>query len=167
TNLDGNTYTHLVGDVLREIARHGLRKVCFLNGHFENQWFLTEGIDVTVRQLAIKDLKVVRIEYWDVLDEATVNAIFPEGLNIQFEHAAALETSLMMHLFPDSVRTDRIPSEPTHEYPPYDIFPADPQWGPESGSLSPAHTASADKGKSLIESIVPGVADALVHAFSR
>ena len=166
TNLDGQTYTHLVGDILREMHRHGLKRICFLNGHFENQWFLTEGIDVAVRGIGDSPLRVVRIEYWDVLSTSTIDEIFPDGLNIMFEHAAAMETSLMLHYFPAQVRLDRIPGEETHTYPPYDIFPADPSWGPSSGSLSPATSASAEKGQRLIEAIVPGVANALASAFS-
>jgi len=166
TNLDGDTYVHLVGDVLRELSRHGAHRVCFLNGHLENQWFLTEGIDVAVRTITRADLKVMRIEYWDVLDAETIESIFPEGLNITYEHAAVMETSLMLHYFPQCVRVDRIPTEPTYPYPPYDVFPADPAWGTEGGALSPAAGASADKGQRLSGAIVSGVSSALQHAFA-
>ncbi|WP_026640011.1 creatininase [Bordetella petrii] len=167
TNLDGHTYMSLVGDLLREMHRHGVRRLCFLNGHFENQWFLTEGIDLAMRDpsMGAKGMRTVRIEYWDVLDPPIIDSIFPEGLNIQFEHAAAMETSLMLHYFPQYVLADRIPSEPTYPFPPYDVFPADPAWGPVSGSLSPAQGASAEKGRRLARAITDGVAKALRHAY--
>ena len=71
----------------------------------------------------------------------------------------------MMHFFPDLVRTDRIPDEPTYDYPPYDVFPADPSWGPAGGALTSAAGASADKGRRLADAVVTGVAAALKQAF--
>ena len=52
TSLDGATLTAMVRDILREVARHGVRRVVIVNGHVENQWFLTEGIDLALRELA-------------------------------------------------------------------------------------------------------------------
>ena len=165
TNLDGATYSGLVANVLGELVRHGVRRIAFLNGHLENQWFLNEGIDGAVQRAQAPPLRVVRIEYWDVLPPDLLTAIFPEGLNITYEHAAVMETSLMLHYFPDLVRTDRIPDEPTYPYPPYDVFPADPTWGPQGGALSPAVGASADKGRRLADAVVSGVSEALCQAF--
>ena len=39
----------MVRDVIRELVRHGVRKVCAIVGHYENQWIVTEGIDLIVR----------------------------------------------------------------------------------------------------------------------
>ena len=36
----------MVRDVVRELVRHGVRKVCAIVGHYENQWIVTEGIDL-------------------------------------------------------------------------------------------------------------------------
>src|SRR3546814_16589839 len=52
TNLDGHTLSSMVRDVIRELARHGVRKICLIDGHYENQWFLTEGIDLAMREIA-------------------------------------------------------------------------------------------------------------------
>jgi len=38
-----------VRDAVREFARHGLTKLVIVNGHYENQWFLIEGIDLGLR----------------------------------------------------------------------------------------------------------------------
>ena len=46
TCLDGQTMISLVRDVLRELARHGVRRVVLVNGHYENSMFLTEGVDL-------------------------------------------------------------------------------------------------------------------------
>ncbi len=39
-----------MSDILRELYCHGARRVLLLNGHVENQWFLTEGIDLALRE---------------------------------------------------------------------------------------------------------------------
>lgn len=54
-------------DVVMEFARHGGSKICLVNGHFENSWFIIEGIDLALRELrwdGITDLKVVVLSYW-------------------------------------------------------------------------------------------------------
>lgn len=166
TNLTGSTYQHVVMDVLRELRRHGAKRVVFLNGHLENQWFLTEGIDEEVRHWPDDGSKVVRIEYWSVLRPDLIADIFPQGLDIDFEHAAQLETSLMLHYHPELVRVDQIPDEPPFPFPPYDVFPADMTWGPKHGALTRARGASAEKGQRLTVAIEDGVIGAIRRAFN-
>ena len=60
TNLDGATLSGLVRDVIRELARHGARRLCLLDGHYENQWFLTEGIDLALREVGAAGVRVMR-----------------------------------------------------------------------------------------------------------
>ena len=52
TSLDGGTLTATVRDLVRELARHGARRIAVIDGHYENQMFLTEGIDLAVRDAA-------------------------------------------------------------------------------------------------------------------
>jgi creatinine amidohydrolase len=76
TSLDGATLVAALKDVVKEFARHGVRRICLVNGHFENSWFIVEGIDLALRELrwdGITDLKVVVLSYWDfVHKEASV-----------------------------------------------------------------------------------------------
>jgi creatinine amidohydrolase len=78
-NLDGTTLISVVRDIAREWLRHGVRKICFFDGHFENQWFLTEGIDLAVREARNPALRVMRFEYWDFFTEQTLKTVFPSG----------------------------------------------------------------------------------------
>jgi creatinine amidohydrolase/Fe(II)-dependent formamide hydrolase-like protein len=39
TGLDGQTLTSSLRDIIRELVRHGVRRVLVLDGHFENQMF--------------------------------------------------------------------------------------------------------------------------------
>jgi len=149
-NLDGATVSAIVRDIVREFARHGARRICIVDGHFENQWFLTEGIDLALRDIREESLKVIRLEYWDFVDEATLRSIFPDGFpGFALEHAAVLETSLMLHLFPEMVHLDRVPDHPPATSGSYDVYPPHQHWVPTSGALSSAKGATADKGKLL------------------
>ena len=49
TSLDGGTLAATVHDLIREFARHGARRIAVIDGHYENQMFLTEGIDLAIR----------------------------------------------------------------------------------------------------------------------
>ena len=41
----------LLRDIIRDLARHGIRKLVVLNGHYENMMFSIEGIDLARREL--------------------------------------------------------------------------------------------------------------------
>lgn len=147
TGLDGATLSATVRDVIREFARHGVRRVCVIDGHFENRWFLNEGIDLAMREVGDTGLRVMCLQHWDFLTQETLDGVFTDGYpGIELEHAAVLETSLMLHFHPELVRTDRIPDNAPMDAPPYDIWPACKEWVPETGALTSAAQASAEKG---------------------
>ena len=143
-NLDGATLVSVVGDIIRDIHRHGLRKVCAIVGHYENQWFVGEGIDLALREIGDADLKAMRLEYWDFCTPAVLGQVFPDGYpGVELEHAVVMETSLMLHLYPDKVRKDLIPDHPPAEFPPYDVYPVAEGWVPWSGALTTAKGSTA------------------------
>lgn len=145
--LDGGTLTAIIRDLVRELARSGIQRIVVLDGHLENRWFVTEGIDLAVRALGEHSPRVVCMQHWDFLDDETLAAVFPAGYaGIDMEHAAILETSLMMHFHPELVREARIPDEPAMTAPPYDTWPPRPEWIPPAGALTSPRTATAAKG---------------------
>jgi creatinine amidohydrolase len=167
-NLDGATLASIVRDVVREWARHGAKRLVFFDGHMENQWFLTEGIDLAMRDLgAVPTMTVMRLEYWDFMTDPTLRTVFPSGdfSSMALEHAAVIETSLMLHLHPHLVRTGLIPDHPSASPPPYDVFPARRQFVTESGALTTATGASAGKGKAMVDQLVPDIATAVRKTF--
>jgi creatinine amidohydrolase len=151
TSLDAQTLAHTVRDTVREFARHGVEKLVIVNGHYENQWFIIEGIDLAMRELGLSaPLTIMRMEYWDFFTPATLVKVFPDGFpGYALEHAAVLETSMMLHYHPELVRLDRIPADPPAVFPPYDIYPTRPGWVPPSGVLSSARAADREKGALL------------------
>ena len=167
TSLDGGTLAALTCDIIAELARHGARNIVVLSGHYENQWFLTEGIDLARRRLGpASALRVMRLEYWDFITEPTLAEIFPDGFpGFALEHAAVLETSMMLHYFPELVRMDLLPPDPTLDFPPYDMYPVHTHWVPASGVLSSARGACESKGKLLAENVSARIASALQAEF--
>ena len=169
TSLDGLTLTSTLKDVLKEFARHGVRKVAMINGHFENSMFIVEGVDLAIRELrweGIRDFSVVVLSYWDFVTEETIRTIYPDGFaGWAVEHGGVLETSLMLHLHPHLVDMSKVVDHPPATFPPYDFFPIKPEWTPRSGCLSSAKPATADKGKLLLEVCVEGISAQLRIAF--
>ena len=169
TSLDGLTLTSTIKDVLKEFARHGVRKVAMVNGHFENSMFIVEGVDLAIRELrweGIRDFAVVVLSYWDFVTEDTIQTIYPDGfVGWAVEHGGVLETSLMLHLHPHLVDMSKVIDHPPATFLPYDFFPTKPEWTPSSGCLSSAKPATAEKGKLLLDVCVEGIALQLRTAF--
>jgi len=167
TSLDGQTLIALVRDAVREFARHGVTRLVLVDGHYENQWFVTEGIQLALRELGPSSpLEVMRLEHWDFCSETTLNDVFPDGFpGFALEHAAVIETSLMLHYLPNLVRLDLIPDDGPADFPPYDMYPSRTEWVPPSGVLSSARGSSPDKGLRMARDIVGGIADAVRKEF--
>jgi creatininase len=82
TSLDGATLVASLKDVVKSFAMQGVRKICLVNGHFENSWFIVEAIDLALRELrwdGITDLKVVVLSYWDFVHKEAIAQLYPGG----------------------------------------------------------------------------------------
>ena len=169
TSLDGNSLSQITRDLIREFARQGVKSLVVVDGHYENQWFLTEGIDLALRDIGpAADLRIMRLEYWDFCIEETLTAVFPEGFpGFALEHAAVIETSLMLHFHPELVKLDQIPDEPPADFLPYDLYPDCQHWVPASGVLSSAQGATLEKGQLIAEQVASAIAAAVKAEFSK
>jgi creatinine amidohydrolase len=169
TSLDGHTVTLTIHDILKEFARHGVRKVCVMNGHFENSMFLVEGIDLALRELrweGIGNFRVVLLSYWSFVSEETIQVLYPDGFfGWDVEHGGVFETSIMLALHPHLVDMSKVVDQPVAKFPPYDFFPVKPEWTPASGTLSSPKAATAQKGELLLRVCVAGITQELRRAF--
>jgi len=167
TSVDAATLIGSVRDAVREFARHGLQRLVVLNGHYENQWFLVEGIDLGLRDVGPSaSLQVMRLEYWDFMTESTLAQVFPQGFpGFALEHAAMLETSMMLHYHPQLVRMDLLPPDQPPDFPPYEMFPQRSDWVPPSGVLASARGANAEHGRLLAEEVAARIAAAVQSGF--
>jgi len=147
-----------------------VRKICLFNGHFENSWFIVEGIDLALRELkwaGIEDMKIIVLSYWDFVDEKTIERLYPDGFTgWALEHGGVMETSLMMALYPQVVNLEKAVDHPPATFPPYDVYPLKPEWTPASGTLSSPKESSAEKGKILLQVCTDGIVSALTAEFT-
>jgi creatinine amidohydrolase len=169
TSLAGDTLSTTVRDLIREFARHGARKIAVIDGHYENQLHLTEGIELAIGELRAtgsSDIRVLKMRYCETIRPETLARIFPKGFpGLDLEHAGVLETSMMLYLFPHLAHVDRVPGDPPAAPPPYDVYPTDTSWIPPSGVLSPAGASTAEIGRILVDEFVGLVARSLTAEF--
>ena len=168
-SLDGATLTAVIQDVICELARHGGRKIVVMNGHYENNMFLAEGVDLALRRLrgVAAHLRVMALSYWDFIDEETVARLYPNNSfpGWHLEHGGVLETSLMLYLHPELVDMSAAESHPPACFPPYDLFPPNPSWTPPSGTLSSPKQASREKGRIIADCALQGICAAIIKEF--
>lgn len=170
TSLDGETLTRTVQDFIREVARHGVRNLAIMNGHFENSMFIAEGIDLALRELrslGITDFRIMVLSYWDFVDDPKIiETLYPTGFpGWSVEHGGIFETSLMMALYPQLVDLDKVVDHQPARFPPYDMFPVVAERTPAPGTLSSAKDASPEKGEIILNACVDGIGDALKKEF--
>ena len=169
-SLDAHTFSLVVRDVIRNLARQGVRRLIVVNGHYENCWPSVEGLDLALREIArdgITGFDVMRLEYWEFARRAPLDRLFPDGFpGIDLEHASLLETSLMLLLRPELVEMDKAPNDGPATFPPYDRFPVPADFGlPPSGVLAVATGSTVEKGEWLMEDYVTRISAAIRKEF--
>ncbi len=168
TSLDGAHLISTVRDIIREFARHGIERLVLVDGHYENQWFLTEAIETALRELGPDHaLKIVRSEYWEFCPPAVLDEVFENGFpGFALEHAALIETSMMLALRPDLVDMEKLPDDGPAVFPVHDCYPQTGHGVPPSGVLASASGASAERGYKIVDALCAGMAEALRREFA-
>ena len=162
-SLRATTFMAVIEDLLDELVRTGFRRIVLYSWHYENANFVYEPAFLVSGRCP--DVTIVVVE--DGIPElapADLDVLFPDGFpGLALEHAAVMETSLFEYLRPATVRMDRIVDDSPARQAPYDVLPIDPSLTTATGVLSPATSASAEKGRLLTERIVAhivGILDA-------
>ena len=111
----GRVLVDYYADVIRGYAEAGARKILVINGHYENEAFLFEGIELCREVGWLGSTQVVALSWWSTVEDKLLEALF----SLQFpgwhaEHAGLCETSLMMYLRPEVVGKAR----PDNDRPP-------------------------------------------------
>ena len=169
TSLRGATFVAMLGDIVGELIRSGFRDLVVLNWHYENAGFTYEAADLAVREAGERSVRLISIDNpLAMIDQEAVAALFPGGFpGYDVEHAAVIETSLMLALHPELVRADRIRDDQSQRHPAYDMIPAPADTIPASGVLYKATLASEETGRRihemLVESIVAAVETELLR----
>jgi creatinine amidohydrolase len=149
-SVSGRTLMALVEDVLGELIRSGFRRLVLLNWHFENANFVYEAAWLAHERARAADARIMVVEAaFAELSPPVMEELFGDEFpGWDKEHAAVLETSLMLHLRPDAVLFDRAVDDESERHPFWDVVPAPPDFVPASGALWKATRASAEKGAS-------------------
>ena len=158
TSISGRTLSLLVRDTIRELARHGVRWIVVLDTHFENEWFVIEGIDLAMREISMLDYTVptvLKIRYFELLSEEVIERVYPDGFpGWALEHAGVMTTSLHLYLTPELVDMSKAPDHGPIEFPPYDVFPYAERPGTETGCLNEPSSASKESGQLIFDEVV-------------
>lgn len=157
------TFRQAVAEICASLARHGFRRLLVVNGHGGNTALLTAGI----QQLGFEaPVHAVAVDYWTLARDviADVRDSGPGGMG----HACEFETSLMLHLRPESVRRDRIVREivvPRYPHEQFDLFEKrglSAHWKThelsQSGVMGAPDLATDEKGRRLFDACVEGLA---------
>ena len=126
-SLSAETLKAAVTDVVSSLRRHGFEEIILINGHGGNNKALGE-LNV--------DVKVVHLT----------------RLLERYDHAGEVETSLMMHLHSELVKTDEVKEQEFR-------WPGKKEWADtkeysESGVLGDPTKASKEKGRELFKELV-------------
>jgi creatinine amidohydrolase len=149
----GETFIRTARDVVRSFLDQGFRKILVINGHMENTDFLIEGISSASEGL--KGVKVILCNWWEFVPDDEVKRIFgPQWNGWVDEHAALVETSLMLHIAPHLVRMNKLKGDRRRNKYEFRILPWDIENYPLSGVFSSVEGASREKGKGLIKAVL-------------
>jgi creatinine amidohydrolase len=167
TSVSGRTLMSVVEDVLTELIRHGFRRLVILNWHYENTNFLYEAAWLARERAATTgnapEARIMVIEAaFAELSPTTMDALFEDEFpGWDVEHAAVLETSLLLHLRPDLVLMDRAVDDAAPRHPFYDVVPIPDDFVSATGVLYKATRATAAKGAIAWPELVGNVRQAI------
>lgn len=161
TNLRASTLTNVVLDVLTASYRHGARRFLIIDSHRANVGPVREAADLFIDRAP--GAKVMVVMWWDVVSEDTRNAIAAEtgvGRHVD-HHAAMVETSLVMHIAPESVRHDRVRDDTPPRRARYLVLPVPDSLKTQSGVVYSASKANPTIGKRVLVEAVANLVDAV------
>ena len=170
TSLDGSTLIRVLADILKEIARHGAKKIVMVDIHYENHWFVTEGCAIAIRELqygGIDDVRIIKPRLDAACDINVTTAFYEEGTfpGMALEHAGKLETSCMLYLYPELVQVDTYPPDNLATPPPYDCYPLNPEHSTKTGILAPIADASVEMGEACFKDLVNAMVKCIYMEF--
>jgi creatinine amidohydrolase len=164
-SLRATTLIATIMEVLCGLARSGFRTLAVQNWHYENAGLLWEACDLAVERHP--DVRILLLEDpMPQFSETELRELFPGGFpGWDVEHAAIMETSMMLALRPDLVRTDRIADDEAQRHPSWDVVPAPDAFIPASGVLWRATEATAEIGRRFVSAAADRLVEAITAEF--
>ncbi|MBV9563955.1 MAG: creatininase family protein [Bradyrhizobium sp.] len=159
--VDYRAYFGILEGVVRSLKSLGFARLLIVNGHGGN----VDPLAVAVRELAVAhDLPIVATTPW-FLNAGEIAAIFES--DTMPRHACEGETSVMMAIAPDIVRTGKLDEAmqqapaPVHAPPGFSRFYSFAERAPVTGTWGDPRSATAEKGERFLAVQASALADAI------
>lgn len=125
--MDNILFVEHLEKVVEGYYKDGHRNFIFLNCHFENGCCILDTMSRLYKKYKNRvnekeNIKLMNITYWNLSSKKVLDEVFPEGFDAKIEHAGVSETSIIMYLYPELVRTHKnIKVKESNLYP-YEVF---------------------------------------------
>ena len=160
-----NTLIAYARDICACVAEQGFGRMVIINSHGGNQSYLSCAVN-EIGETYENILKLAKLNYWDLIADAV--AQYRESGLGGMGHAGEFETSLMLYLYPELVRREK-------------IFACDPPAGDrwyqrelfsnkvymkyesfnkynKNGNIGQPHFATVEKGRLFFEAVADALA---------
>jgi creatinine amidohydrolase len=153
-------FIEYLAGVLTSAYRDGIRDFLIVFGTYSNGPFIQEAMRRLVE--SARDARIMAAAWWNLVTEETRNSIAAEtGVpRSEDHHSGMVETSLVMHMSPGSVRTDLIDDECSARRVAYLVLPMPADLSTRTGTVFRARAASPEIGRRVTQEVV----DALLAA---
>jgi creatinine amidohydrolase len=152
-HVGGGIFTEYLKDVIAGYVSAGFRSIVILNGHYENETFLFEALELCREKNRLEGARIVALGWWSLVPQALLEKLFGDRFpGWHAEHASACETSLMLYFRKDLVGPERVDNAAPPRAGIY-VFPAGPGKLSNRGVLGTTSCASAEIGQALCEEI--------------
>jgi creatinine amidohydrolase len=149
----GGVLTEYLKDVIAGYVSMGFRSIVVLNGHYENESFLFEALELCRQEGRLEGAKIVALSWWSLVPQELLDKLFGDRFSgWHAEHASACETSMMLHLRKDLVGPARIDNATPPRAGIY-TFPIEASKISNRGVLGNTSSSSAEIGQALFEEI--------------
>jgi creatinine amidohydrolase len=160
-----DTHIDMLCDLLTPLLEDGHRRILVLNGHGGN----IDTMQVALRRLQPRwrERALAAASYWDLA--AKELAELAEGPRKSMGHACEFETSMVLALRPELVRTSEIKNDPPPAEPVLrGLYVAeDMKQRTDHGCVGYPELASADKGRRFIDAAVARTAEVVQALLQR
>ena len=147
---DFDSYMGAISSIVDSLSQHGFHKFYVINGHGGND----DPNGLVTRKLKLKypNSTFVQIAYYSLCPETIAEQL--DGPQKQMAHASEAETSLILFLRPDLVRTERVRNDGLSAAPPIRGLLTHFDEISVEGSVGYAALASSEKGETIFRSVV-------------
>jgi creatinine amidohydrolase len=147
-----DTHVNMLCDLLAPLLEDGYERLLVLNGHGGN----IDTMHLALRRLQPRFRRQIlsAASYWDLAEKEL--AALVEGSRKTMGHACEMETSMMLALRPELVRTEAIRDDPPRDDPSLrGLFLADDMYQKtDHGCVGYPERASAEKGRAFLAAAI-------------